>query len=109
MDVRDAVLTCRMALVLAAMTAASAQEQPDNNEMLVRVGERIAQFYKSETNVICIETSTVQAVDLSYSPEGFARTVESDLHVEAHGGQTLSEEVLVRTDHSLQDSRLQRP
>src|SRR5687767_14393554 len=96
MDVRDAVLPCTLALALAAMTAAGAQEQPDIDELLVRVGERIAQFYKRATNVICIETSTVQAVDLSYSPVGFTRTVESELHVEAHGGHALGEAVLVR-------------
>lgn len=96
MDVRDAVPPCTIALALAVMTAAGAQKQPDVDELLVRVGERVAEFYKRATSVICIETSTVQAVDLGYSPVGFARTVESELHVEADSGQTLSEAVLVR-------------
>lgn len=70
------------ALALAATMAANAQPQPNVGEALVRVGERIADFYNRAKNVICIETSTVQPVDLSYSPAGFARTVESELRVE---------------------------
>ena len=96
MDVRHALLPCTLALALAAITTAGAQQQPDVDELLVRVGERVAEFYKRAANVICGETSTVQAVDLSYSPVGFVRTVESELHVEAHGGQTPGEAVMVR-------------
>src|SRR5918994_2722135 len=96
MDVRKAVLPYTLTLALAVITAAGAQDHPDVDELLDRVGERVAEFYKRAANVICIETSTVQAVDLSYSPVGFTRTVESELHVEAHSGDTLGEAVLVR-------------
>src|SRR5262249_44311121 len=51
----------------------------------VRVGERIAEYYKRAQNVICTEKSTVQPIGFNYSLEGFARTVESELHVEADG------------------------
>src|SRR5438094_653931 len=84
------------ALALAAMTAAGAQAQPNVEELLVRVGERVAEFYKRAKNVICIETYTVQPVDFSHSPEGFGRTVESELHFEADGGQTPGEVAIVR-------------
>lgn len=90
------VLSCTLALALAAMTAAGAQAQPNVEELLVRVGERVAEYYKRAKNVICIETSTVQAVDFDYSPVGFARTVESELYVEADGGQTLGDAAFVR-------------
>jgi len=72
-----------LALALGAMTVAGAQAQPNADEVLVRVGERVAEFYKRAMNVICIETSTVQRVDFNNSPDGFARTVESELHFEA--------------------------
>jgi hypothetical protein len=85
-----------LALALAAMTAAGAQAQPNVEELLVRVGERVAEFYKRAKNVICIETSTVQPVDFSNSPDGFVRTVESELHVEADSGQTPGEATVVR-------------
>ena len=85
-----------LALALAAMTAASAQTQPDVGELLVRVGNRVAEFYTRAKNVICIETSTVQPVDFIGSQGRFARTVESELHVEADGGQVPGEAAIVR-------------
>ena len=90
------VLPAGVALVLAAMTTAGAQAQPNVDELLARVGERVAEFYTRAKNVICIETSTVQPVNLNYSPEGFVRTVESELRVEADSGQTAGEATIVR-------------
>jgi hypothetical protein len=85
-----------LALALASMTAAGAQAQPNVEELLVRVGERVAEFYERVKNVICVETSTVQRVDFNNSPEGFVRTVESELHVEADNGQAPGEAAIVR-------------
>jgi len=90
------VLPGVLALSLAAMTATAAQVPPDVEALLVRVGERVAEFYKRASNVICIETSTVQPVDLSYSPYGFVRTVESELRVEADNGQAPGEAAILR-------------
>ena len=67
--------------VVLATTTAGAQTGVD--ELLARVSERVAAFYKRAQSVICIETSTVQPIDFRYSAEGFARTVESELRVEA--------------------------
>lgn len=85
-----------LVLALAAMTAAGAQAPPDVEALLVRVGDRVAEFYKRANNVICIETSTVQPVDLNNSPYGFVRTVESELRVEADNGQGSGEAAVVR-------------
>jgi hypothetical protein len=85
-----------LALALAAMTAAGAQAQPNVEELLVRVGERVAKFYERARNLICIETSTVQPVDFSHWPKGFVRTVESELHFEADSGATPGEAAIVR-------------
>jgi len=52
-----------LALALAAMTAVVAPPQPNVEELLARVGERVVEFYKRAKNVICIETSTGQPVD----------------------------------------------
>jgi hypothetical protein len=84
-----------LALTLVAL-ASSAQAQPNVDELLLRVGERVAEFYKRTKNVICIETSTVQPIDSSHSPQGFARTVESELRVEFDRGQTPGEAAIVR-------------
>jgi hypothetical protein len=83
-------------LALAAVTAGSAQSVPAVDELIVRVGQRVADFYTRAKNVICIETSTVQPIDLSYSPVGFARTVESELHLETGSGESAAETVFVR-------------
>ena len=90
------VLPGAAAFVLAAMTAAGAQAQPDADELLMRVGERVAEFYRRAKNVVCIETSTVQPIDFNNSPEGFARTVESELRLEADNGQVPGEAAIVR-------------
>ena len=86
-----------LAGALAATTAAGAQAPLNIEELLVRVGGRVTEFYNRAKNVICIETSTVQAVDLNNSPVGFARTVESELRIEAESGQTAGEATVVRT------------
>jgi hypothetical protein len=92
----------RIALVLLAAltgafaTPAGAQAPPTVDELLARVGERIAQFYKRAQHVIVIETSRVQPIDLSYSPQGFARLVESELRIEPDGGEVAGEARVVR-------------
>ncbi|MEO5742893.1 MAG: hypothetical protein ABIS29_20085 [Vicinamibacterales bacterium] len=93
---RAIVLPGALTLALATMTTSGAQAQLNVEELLARVGERVAEFYERGKNVICIETSTVQGVDLSYSPQGFPRTVESELRVEADGGQAPGEAAIVR-------------
>lgn len=81
---RVALLACVAVLALTAMTT-RAQTQPDIQDVLTRVSERVTEFYTHAKNVICIERSTVQGVDLNYSVVGFARTVESELRIEANG------------------------
>ena len=61
----------------------------------MRIGERVAEFYHRAKNVVCTETSTVQAIDLHNSSVGFPRVVESELHVDA--GPASGESVFVRT------------
>ena len=79
---------------LASMTPRAAP--PDVDELLARVAARVIDFYTRAKNVVCIETSTVQGVDLTYSNVGFARTVESELRIEADG-QNAGEATVVRT------------
>ena len=83
-------------LVLASITVGRVQAQPNAADVLERVGERIAEFYQRAKNVICIEKSTVQRVDVNHSPDGFVRTVESGLHFEAGDDQAPGEVAMVR-------------
>jgi hypothetical protein len=70
---------------------------PNVDDLLVRIGERVSDFYDRAKRVICIETSTVQPIDSSYSPQGFTRTVESELRIEIDKGQPAGEASVVRT------------
>jgi hypothetical protein len=70
------------ACVLAAATV-TAQAPPDIDTVLTRVGARIAEYYKRAQNVVCLEKTTVQPVARDFSPNGFARVTEYELHVEA--------------------------
>jgi hypothetical protein len=85
-------------VVLAVVVTATpnAQAQSNIDELLTRVADRIAEFYKRAQRVICIETSRVQPIDLSYSSRGFARIVESELRVEAEDRDVAGEARVVR-------------
>jgi hypothetical protein len=87
-----------LAATLAAAVAAvvSAQSTPNIEELVARVGERVAEFYKRAENVVCIEKSLVQPIGLNFSADGFARTVESELRLEAEGGDGPGEPGIVR-------------
>jgi hypothetical protein len=90
---RAELLACVVVLALTAITA-RAQPHPDVHDVLARVGERVVEFYNRAKNVICIERATVQGVELNYSVAGFARTVESELRIEA---DSTGEATVVRT------------
>jgi hypothetical protein len=95
--VSSCALAPLVAVALTALTAtADAQTRPNIDEILIRVGQRIAEFYKRAQRVICIETSRVQPIDLTYSSQGFARIVESELRVEAEAGELAGEARVVR-------------
>lgn len=93
-------LNAALPLVLVAgltATAAGRQTRHDIDALIVRVADRITDFYKRAKNVLCIETSVVQPVDLSNSLVGFARTVEFELRIEAGEGPNPGEAAIVRT------------
>jgi len=79
---RLAVTTIALWASVTALTHAA----PDVDTLLGRIGDRIAEYYKRAQNVICVEKSTVQPIGWSLAPDGFARVVESELHVEAEAG-----------------------
>jgi hypothetical protein len=89
-----AVLVAALGSVVT--TDAGAQAQPGVDELLSRVGERIVEFYKRAQHVICLEVSRVQPIDRGFSPEGFARIVESELRVDAEGTDGGSDAKVVR-------------
>ena len=91
---------CRGCLLAACVALAVPRlgAQQDVDLLVSRVGERIAEFYKRAQTVVFTEKSTVQPIGLDFSPRGFARTVESELHVEMDAGDSdgQSEATVVR-------------
>ena len=85
-----------LAVLVVALTTTTAGANPSVDELLARVSERVAAFYKRARSVICIETSTVQPIDFGYSSQGFARTVESELRLEAQDDDAAGEATVVR-------------
>jgi hypothetical protein len=64
---------------------------------MTRVGERVADYYRRAQLVVCVEHSTVQPIQRNWASEGFARTVESELRLEAEAVDgTLAEAKLIR-------------
>lgn len=85
-------------LATAIATAASSAQTPSNvGDVLTRVGERIAEYYKRAQSVICIEKAVVQPI-ANFGPVGVARTTESELRIEtgAEDGDGVGETKVVR-------------
>lgn len=91
------VLPCALTLALAVIASPAAQVPPNVEELMARIGERVAEFYSQAKNVICIEISTVQPIDFAQSSIGFSRTVESELRVEGESDDGSDEPAVVRT------------
>jgi hypothetical protein len=72
-----------VAIAWGLAVVVSGQAQPDVQLVLSRVAERIEQYYKRAQNIICIEKVTATPVRSDMAPDGFARVLEYDLHVES--------------------------
>ena len=73
-------LCCGWISVLAAAEGTS-----DVGAVLSQIAQRVSGYYERAHSVICLERSTVQPIGTNWTPEGMARTVESDLRVEYEG------------------------
>jgi hypothetical protein len=85
-----------LAVLVVALTTTTTGANPSVDELLARVTERVAAFYERARSVIFIETSTVQPIDFGYSSPGFARTVESELRLEAQDDDAAGAATVVR-------------
>src|SRR4051812_48104919 len=80
----------RFAVVIVGALAGSgwglqgraAAERPDVSTVVAHVGDRVFSYYQRAQQLICLERSTVIPIATDWSMQGFARTVESELHVE---------------------------
>jgi hypothetical protein len=86
------------AAVCACWVSAAPQAPSDIEALIAHVGERVAEYYRRVQRLICVEKSVVQPIQTNGSPDGFARTVESDLRVEfeAADGDTQLDATVIR-------------
>jgi hypothetical protein len=88
--------------VCAWRVSAAPQPPPDIEALMTRVGGRVAEYYRRAQSVICVEHSTVQPIQSNWAPDGFSRTVESELRVESEAdGDTLSNAKVIRKVHRI--------
>jgi len=82
----------------ACWVSAAPNATRDLEALVTHVGDRVFDYYRHAQHVICVERSTVQPIHWNWAPEGFARTVESELHVEsdAADGETLPDAKVIR-------------
>jgi hypothetical protein len=76
----------RAALVLAAgwtaVLSAQPRERPiDLATLLQRAGDKVEQFFARAQSLICVETVRLQPLGSGLGPDGFGRTVESELRL----------------------------
>ncbi len=72
--------------VCAGSVAAAPQASPDIEALMKLVGDRVAEYHRRVQSVMCVEQATVQPIQPNLTPDGFSRTVESDLRVEVEAG-----------------------
>lgn len=66
----------------AVWVSAAPQGMPLVDALVADVGDRVAEYCRRAQHVVCVERSTVQPVQSNMSPDGLARTVESELRLE---------------------------
>ena len=77
------VVVCACWVSAAPQVPAGIEPPPGIDSLMTRVAERVAEYYRRAQSVICVERSTVQPIQSNWTPDGFARTVESELRVES--------------------------
>lgn len=94
-----------MAVTVALLAAATywrssspsaAQAASDLDQLVGRIGQRVAEYYRRAQTVMCLERSTVQPMRPDWSLDGMGRTVESDLRVELNAIDAPGEPSVVR-------------
>jgi hypothetical protein len=75
---------------------AAAQAASDLDQLVGRIGQRVAEYYRRAQTVMCLERSTVQPMRPDWSLDGMGRTVESDLRVELNAIDAPGEPSVVR-------------
>ena len=68
--------------VCAGWVCAAPQASSDIQGLMTSVGERVSEYHRRAQSVMCVEQSAVQPIQSNWVPDGFSRTVESELRIE---------------------------
>jgi hypothetical protein len=71
-----------LALLSPAWIAGAQSPGGDAAAIIARVAERVLEYYERAQHLICLERSTVLPIDARWTPQGMARTVDSELRIE---------------------------
>jgi hypothetical protein len=71
------------AAIVSLTTALSAQQAavPDIGNVLERAGKRVTEYFARAQSLVCLERVALQQLGMTWSPEGLARRVESELRL----------------------------
>jgi hypothetical protein len=75
-------VACACWVSISAAPQAPPEAGSEIDSLMTRIGERVAGYYHKSQRVMFLERSTVQPIAANWMPEGFARTVESELRIE---------------------------
>jgi hypothetical protein len=74
---------CALTVALATLAAGATAQVPGNvPDMLAHVANRVREYYSRAQSIVCTEKVSVQIIDHSFTPDGFARALEYELRVE---------------------------
>jgi hypothetical protein len=82
--------------VCAGWVSAAPQVSAEVQALLASVGARVGEYHRRAQSVMCVEQSTVQPIQSNWAPDGFSRTVESELRVEFEPDGDLSTARVIR-------------
>ena len=97
-SLRFALATALGLLPVWIVQARGIADRTDLDALVAQVSERVTAYYHRAQQLICVERSTVVAIDSDWTIEGFARTVESEMRIELGGadGDTLPDAHVTR-------------
>src|SRR3954469_4793765 len=87
-SLRRLLIGTAVAASVWTVVATATPDRTDIDAVVTHVGERVGAYYRRAQQLVCVERSTVLPVGSDWGPDGFARTVESDLRVEMDGADS---------------------
>lgn len=99
--VRAAVMAAVVVCGYWVASSTTPQAAPDVDALMAQVSARVVDYYRRAQSAVWVESSIVQPIQRNWSPDGFARTVESEVRVEWYANVMLPGPTLIRSIRSI--------